>query len=173
MFRLQTTRSACTIGLSLALGAGAAQADCKALIAALEKAEREERIAQYDVDAPNQPLNMAPLFVRIGKVGYTNTQDGKFDVRETGTANPMLAGLKRGVQDGKIQCEGAGSGAVRAATADKIRYTDPATGMRTGVTTVWIDRRSGLPAYHEFSKLGPGGIAWTYGDAVTAPVARR
>jgi len=38
---------------------------------------------------------------------------------------------------------------------------------------MWIDKRSGLPAYHEIDGLGPGGYAWVFGEVVKDPAIKK
>jgi hypothetical protein len=59
-----------------AFSAAVAQANCDAVINALEKAQAQPRLAQYSVDSREQPLTGQPMLVRIGTAEYTSYEVG-------------------------------------------------------------------------------------------------
>jgi hypothetical protein len=148
--------------------AGGATADCRLLLDALDKADRQPRVAQYDIETRDAPLTGDPFLVRIGKVVWVGAER-----TETDGVNPILKSLRRNVADGTARCEGAGTDTFRGAAVVKIRFDNPMAPARYNPTTMWIDRRSGLPVYHELNGLGPGGYAWVFGDSVRDPAATK
>jgi hypothetical protein len=159
---------AAVILVALASAADAAPADCRLLLDALDNADRQPRVAQYDIETHDQPLTGDPFLVRIGTVVWVNAER-----TETDGTNPILRALARTVADGTARCEPAGTGTFRGAAVVKIRFDNPMAPARYNPTTMWIDRRRGLPVYHEVNGLGPGGYAWVFGDSVKDPAARQ
>lgn len=159
---------------ALLLPAQAAFASCERLLDALEKADRQERVAQYDIDSRDQPLTGKPMIVRIGKVMYDGSPAGPaFEAHGTGGTNPVLAALRKAGATGKAKCEAAGTDTYRGAATEKIRFDNPLAPARFNPTVMWIAKASGLPVYHELNDLGPGGFAWVYGAAVKDPVVAK
>jgi hypothetical protein len=153
--------------MALAPVAGAGPADCRLLLDALDKADRQPRVAQYDVETRDQPLQGTPFLVRIGKVVWVESQRS-----ETDGTNPVLAALRRNVAAGSAKCEPAGSDTYRGTAVVKVRFDNPVAPKQYNPTTMWIDAKTGLPVYHELAGLGPGGFAWIYGDAVKEPAGQ-
>jgi hypothetical protein len=153
--------------------AGMAHANCADLISALERADREPRMAQLDLEKRDQPIATAkPVLVRIGKVHYDGFGSDLERVDSDGS-NPVLAQLRRGHKAGTARCESAGADTWRGAAVSKIRFDNPLAPKSVNPTLFWIARSSGLPVYHEIATLGPGGYAWVYGDAVKSPVTKK
>lgn len=151
-----------------------ASANCDRLLDALEKADKQDRVAQYDIDSRDQPLTGKPMFVRIGKVMYDGSSTGDaFEAHPVNGPNPILNALRKSQQSGKLKCESLGSEPYRGAAAEKFRFDNPAAPAKFNPTTMWIAKSTGLPVYHEMNDLGPGGFAWTYGAAVKEPVVRK
>jgi hypothetical protein len=156
------------------LCAHAAHANCDRLVDALDKADKQERVAQYDVESRDQPLTGKPMIVRIGKVMYDGSLAGNvFEAHPFNGSNPILAALRKSQQSGKLKCESLGSDSFRGAPAEKFRFDNPAAPAKFNPTTMWIAKSTGLPVYHEMNGLGPGGFAWTYGAAVKDPVVKK
>lgn len=149
-----------------------ASANCAPVLAALEKADREPRVAQYDIDSRDQPLTGKPVIVRIGKVVYDGF-GGDYERNDTDGTNPVLALLRRADQSGKARCEALGSDSWRGTPATKLRFDNPLAPKSVNPTTLWVGRTSGLPLYHEIGNLGPGGFAWVYGNAVKEPAIKK
>jgi hypothetical protein len=164
-----------TLKLALAAFAGAsiahtAQANCDRVFDALEKADKQERVAQYDLETRDQPLTGKPMSVRIGKVVYDGSFAGDmFEAHQTTGVNPVLRALYKARQEGKMKCESAGSENYRGLATDKVRFDNPLLPAKYNPMTLWIAKSNGLPVYHEVRDLGPGGFAWVYGDAVKTP----
>lgn len=154
-------------GCAALLPTHAAWAGCASLLAALEKADAQPRMAMVDVDSPDQAPTAKPEFMRIDKTVYTQMAGGWHTSPATG--NSLTTQIRAGQTEGNGDCQSAGSGTVRGVAADKVRFDRPSGQRSTGAATIWIDRKSGLPLYHEFAKLSPGGFAWTYGAAVALP----
>ncbi len=152
---------------------GAAHADCTELIAALDKADREARVAVLDLHTRDQPLTGRPAYVRIGKVRYDGSDGATYRRREGGGANPMHTTLQRAQQNGTAKCSAAGTDTWRGKPATKIRFDNPFVPKSMNPTTFWIARGSGLPVYHEIPAAGRGGYAWIYGEAVKEPAAAK
>ena len=144
--------------------ADVAYAQCAAAIEALETADRQERLAQYNVENREQALTRQPFLVRIGKVVYTGSERS-----ETSGTNPILASLRDAEKQGKAKCEAGGDDMYRGAAVSKIRYYNPTVPKAMNPMTLWISKSSGLPVYHEVPGLGTGGYAWIYGAAVKEP----
>lgn len=160
--------------IAAAAVAPAAYANCDRLFEALERADKQQRLAMYDVDSRDQPLTGKPMTVRIGNMTYDGSIAGNaFEAHQTNGANPVLAALRKAKQAGKLKCEAAGSDSYRGAAAEKIKFDNPMLPARMNPMTIWIARGNGLPVYHEVNDLGPGGFAWTYGDAVKDPVMKK
>ncbi len=159
-----------------AFGANMAHANCGPLIEALEKAQKQERLAQYSLDSREQPLPGNPMVVRIGKFEYMSLEIGgrhsHYERHESGGGNPILSALKRAAKDGTARCEGTASETLRGIATARIRFDNPAAPKSMNPTTMWIDKRNGLPAYHEINGLD-GGFAWVYGDAVKEPSVKK
>lgn len=152
--------------------AGPAWADCSELLKALEKADRQPRLAQYDIDSRDQPLTGKPVFVRVGKVIYDGF-GGDYERHESGAANPVIDALRREQKAGVSRCQPAGSDDWRGAAVTKVRFDNPMAPKSMNPTVFWIARSSGLPVYQEITGLGPGGYAWVYGDTVKEPVVKK
>jgi hypothetical protein len=149
-------------------GASLAYANCSPVAEALDKAARQDRLAQYDVDHPEQTPSGRALVIRIGKTTWVDAA-GTYDRSDSADADRMVSVLKKHLQDGKVQCEAAGNGTYAGQAAAKYRFESPMGGSSLGKVTFWVGKKSGLPLYHEFEKLGPGGFAWVYGNAVKEP----
>jgi hypothetical protein len=169
MNRLVIAVLAGTAGL---LAAGIAHANCAPVVDALEKASRQARLAQYDIDSRDQPLTGKPVLVRIGKVLYDGF-GGDYERTEIDGADPMLQALRRAVREGRARCETAGTDTWRGAAATRVRFDNPMAPKQYNPTTMWIAKSTGLPVYHEINGLGPGGFAWVYGDAVSEPAVKK
>jgi len=156
------------------IAAGSAHANCSALFDALEKADKQTRFAQYDLDSRDQPLTGRPVLVRIGKLLYEGF-GGDYERHELDakSSNPMLAVMRRADQQGKARCEAAGTDTWRGTAVTKVRFDNPMSTKQFNPTTLWIAKSTGLPVYHEINGLGPGGFAWVYGDAVKEPVFKK
>jgi hypothetical protein len=154
-------------GCAALLPVHAAWANCAALLAALDKADAQPRMAMVDVDSPDRAPTAKPEFMRIDKTVYTPMAGGWHTSQATG--NSLATQIRAAQTQASGDCQSAGSGAVRGAPVDKVRFDSPSRQNSTGAATIWIDRKSGLPVYHEFAKLSGGGFAWTYGAAVALP----
>lgn len=162
------------VAATCALAAHAAHASCDKLFDALEKADKQERSALYDIDSPDQPLTGKPITVRIGKMMYDGSPTGPaFEEHSTDGVNPILVALRKMKQGGKLKCDAAGSGSYRGMTTDKIKFENPLLPAKFNPMTIWIAQTNGLPVYHELNDLGPGGFAWVYGSAVKDPPVRK
>jgi len=152
--------------LALVFGASA-RANCATVLDALDKAWQQDRLAQFDIDALDAPLTGKPFLVRINKEVWVNNGSG-FDRTGDPRQNPMASSLRSDAAKGKVDCESLGSATYRGQPATKYRITGSIGSKSTGRPTLWIGK-AGLPLYHEFELLGPGGFAWVYGDAVKEP----
>jgi hypothetical protein len=147
-----------------------AHANCAPVLDALDKAWTQDRIAQYDIDRPDQPLTGRPFMVRINKDMWIDNYAGGYTHNRIAAQNPMAEALKRATEKGAAPCESFGNGVYRGQAAAKYRVGSNLVGSGvTGKVILWINKSSGLPLYHEFEQLGPGGFAWIYGDAVKEP----
>jgi hypothetical protein len=154
--------------------AHAARANCDRLFEALDKADKQERVAQFDIDSRDQPLTGKPMTVRIGKVMYDGSPAGNaFEAHQTDGTNPILAALRKMKQSGKARCDTAGSDTYRGLATEKIKFDNPLLPARVNPMTIWVAKDSGLPVYHELNDLGPGGFAWVYGSSVKDPVVKK
>jgi hypothetical protein len=152
-----------------ATSAASARADCSALLAALEKADREPRFALYDLESREQPLTGKPVLVRIGKVVFDGF-GGDYERHDTDGTNPVLAQLRKAQRAGTARCAAAGTDTWRQGVAvNKIEFDNPLAPKSANPTTFWVSRVSGLPVYHEIANLGPGGYGWQFGEAVKEP----
>jgi hypothetical protein len=148
-----------------------ASANCNAVIDAAEKAQKQERLAQYEVASRNDAPQGQPMLVRIGRSEYTSySVGGRFShyERHDSAGNPILGALKRSSPG---RCESADD-TYRGTAALKVRFDNPAAPQWMNPNTVWIDKRSGLPVYHEINGVD-GGFAWVYGDTVKEPPVRK
>lgn len=149
-----------------------ASANCATtVLEALEKAWQQARLAQFDIDTPEQPLTGKPVLVRIDKAVWTNF-DGSGYTRLDLSRNPMATDLRGFIDKGTARCETLVTVTYRGQNTTKYRVEGSLGGTLGGRTIVWIGKSNGLPAYHEFDKLSPGGFAWVYGDAVKEPAKK-
>lgn len=148
-------------------------ANCAPAIEAFEKAWSLDRLAQYDIESPDQPLTGRPFVVRIGRTVWTDMGD-YFNRNDNATGgNPMVQNLKTRTASGEAKCSPAGAGLYRGEAAVKYRIEGAiGSGSTTGPIILWVSKSRGLPLYHEFEKLQPGGYAWVYGDSVKPPAGR-
>ena len=149
--------------------AGAAQANCKPLLDAMDKLGKQSRVASYDVENPEQRLAGEPDMVLVGKVVYDRSS-GRWERMETDGIHPMVAEMRQKERSGGMQCVNVGSGPYRGATVTKIRVENPSVQKKSRLVHIfWIDQASGLPVYQ--TAVGhPGGSAIVYGEAVKVPV---
>jgi hypothetical protein len=159
-------RSVCLLTVAIVWCADPAYAQCAAAIDALDKADKQVRLAQYDVASREQPVTGKPFLVRIGKVVTMGSE------RTEMTSNPILVSMREAQKAGKAKCEAAGSDMYRGTAVNKIRYYNPSAPKDMNPMTLWISKATGLPVFHELAGLGPGGYAWVYGDAVTDPAGK-
>ena len=149
--------------------AGAAQANCKPLLDAMDKLGKQARVASYEVEHPEQRLAGEPEIVMIGKVVY-DRMSGRWERNETDGVHPIVAQMRQQERAGGMQCVNIGSGPYRGSTVTKIRVENPSVQKKSRLAHIfWIDQASGLPLYQE--AVGhKGGSAIVYGDAVKTPV---
>jgi hypothetical protein len=144
--------------------AGEPRSACGALVAALERARAEPRVAQFLVDAADAPLAAEPVTFRIGDVVHESS-DGFNDARRPGGRDPLVLALRAAMQDGSAHCEIVGSDTYRGAPVTRIRFVNPQVAAPYNPTTILIAQDSGLPVYHTYVGIGSRGFAWMYGDA--------
>lgn len=149
-------------GLSMHLGA---HANCTPILNALDKAWQQQRLAQYDVESREQPLGDKPMLVRINKVVWMS-MGAAYERSGEPSQNPMASTLRSDAANGAAKCEALDTASYRGQSAKKYRVDGSLGSQSLGRVTLWISAATGLPVFHEFEKLGPGGFAWTYGDAV-------
>lgn len=144
-------------------------ANCNPVIDALERSLKQERIAQFDVDSPEQPLTGRPMMVKIGKRIWVDAGGSGYDQSTDTGSNPILNALKRDAAKGTAKCDPVGSASYRGQAVDKYRIDGSVGSSITGRMIMWVGTPGGLPLFHELEKIGPGGFAWVYGDAVKEP----
>ena len=149
-----------------------AQANCGPLLEAIDKAWKQERIAQYDIDSPDQPLSGLPQVVRVGKWIWSKGASDQLQRFPHAERNVMVEALRSDVAKGTAKCEALPDGTYRGQAVRRYRLAGNVGSDLTGRTVYSISRASGLPLYHEMEKLGPGGFAWVYGDAVKEPAVK-
>lgn len=164
-----------TVLAVLAMCAGTAHAaSCAELVAALDKAWQQKRLAQYEVQSRDQAPTGRPFVVRIGRTLYDGSSGVDYTRIEVGDGDDLLNMLKRDEKSGAAQCEAAGKDRYRDGAVTKLNYTAQVMRNVTMVYTFWIAAASGLPVYHEVNgKFGKGAFAWTYGDTVKEPAAKK
>ncbi len=178
----------CLAGLACSLAASVSAADCGPVVAAFEKAGKQQRIATYEVEGPNATPVLGPgAVIRIGKSMWVDAGNGGLDRYDVDFPDLAMAQMIREAErSGKTRCEAAGSGSYRGAAVTKYRYQNPraarlpdevlkrlkTTQQDLARVTLWVDTSTGLPAYQEVYAPGPKGNAWVYGDAVKAPGGR-
>jgi len=149
-----------------------ARAECERLFEALDKADRQDRVAQYLVEGRDQPLPAKPLTVRIGKVVYDGSLPGNtFEPHQTDGVNPILRALRKAKQEGKVKCEPAGSDVYRGQAVEKFRFDNPLMPAQYNPTIVWVAKNTDMPILHEVHDFG--GFVWAYGSAVKDPVVKK
>lgn len=164
-------RSSWFASVAMTVLAPCASANCNALVEALEKAQSQERLAQYEVAGRSVAPQGQPRLVRIGKseyMGYSVGDRISHYERHDSTGNPILRALKRSPQ---ARCASTDD-TYRGTATLKVQFDNPAAPPSMNPNTVWIDKRSGLPVYHEVNGVD-GGFAWAYGDAVKEPPAKK
>jgi hypothetical protein len=172
----------------LALGAtvlplGAAQADCKPVIAAYGKADATKRFAIYEVDSLDQAPKGEPMFVTIGDVKYSehDVQKGPLNIVKDGyTKGGASAGfeansLRTDEQKGKMKCAPIADrkiGSEAAAGYHVGSANGGGNGLDPGAYDIWISRATGLPLVYS-PYPDSGGFRYVYGDQVVAPAASK
>jgi len=151
------------------MSAHAAQAsNCAQVIAAIRNADTQQRFAQYIVSSPDRSMTGEPMVIRVDGTMYTNI--GPNWQSDPAGPNPVLGRIQAAESHGTGKCQSAGPGMVRGMAVEKVRYNGPLIGSSAGSYTLWVDKASGLPLYHETSALPvAGGIAWKYGSSVQPP----
>lgn len=157
------------LGALLFVVSMATQANCTPAIDALNKAWKQDRIAQYSIRQSDEPLTGQPFLVRIGKFVWTPGVGSALDRHPDPGSNPMVDRLQRDVAKGTAKCEPLGNATYRNQVAVRYRLEGTLGGNATGPLTLWIGASNGLPIYHQFEKLGLGGFAWIYGESVKEP----
>ncbi|MEO5922721.1 MAG: hypothetical protein ABIR70_02740 [Bryobacteraceae bacterium] len=150
----------------------AAVADCAAPLAALAKSWQQPRLAQYEMDKPEQPLPKQAAMIRIGKTIWNDLiGSGRFTRFDDGPSEDTFTlSMKRQATKGPLNCELLGNATYRGQPVVKYKL-DPSTGTNTlGRVTLWVSKTSGLAVYQEYEK--GGGYAWVYGDAVKEPTGK-
>jgi hypothetical protein len=138
------------------------------MISAIQKAASQPRFAQYFVSGPDAAMTGNADVILVEGTAYTYIGPNYHSSAAGG--NPVLDTIKAAESQGTGKCESAGTGKVRGASVDKIRYTGPLMGKTEGGYTVWVEKSTGLPLYHEDTLLPiGGGVAWKYGNGVQAP----
>lgn len=149
------------------LAAGAAQANCKPLLDALNRAAQQSRFAVYEVQSPEQPLSGVPDFVIVGTVSYVRS--GKeWERMEIGDLGGHWAHLHKELARGELICKTEGTGQYRGALVIKLAVMRPKASKEP--SQIFIDQRSGLPVYEGTTD---DGFAVVYGDAVKVPKVKR
>ena len=149
------------------LVAGAAQANCKPLLDALNKAAQQSRFGVYEVQSPEQALGAEPDVVIVGTVSYVRS--GKeWERIEIGDLGGHWAQLRKELAGGELNCKTEGTGRYRGATVTKLAVTRAKASEEP--SRIFIDQRSGLPVYEGASD---GGFAVVYGDVVKEPKVKK
>lgn len=168
MPRTRSSLTLSTVFCAALLPAHAAWAGCTEVIAAIQKADAQPRFAQYFVNSPDEAMTGDPMVVRVDGLMYTPGMSSW--QADPVSPNPVLATIKTAEGKGTGKCQPAGAGKVRGTVVDKFSYTGPLMGTIAGTYTLWVDKASGLPLYHETTLVRiAGGVAWKYGNAVQAP----
>jgi hypothetical protein len=149
------------------LVAGAAQANCKPLLDALNKTAQQPRFAVYEVETPEQALGVEPDVVIIGTVSYTRS--GKdWERMEIGGLGGHWARLRKELATGELNCKTDGTGRYRGTVVTKLTVTRAKVSEEPN--QIYIDQRSGLPVYEGAID---GGFVVVYGDAVKEPKVKK
>ncbi len=149
------------------LVAGAAQANCKPLLDALNKAVQQSRFGVYEVQSSEQALSGEPHVVIVGTVSYVRS--GKeWERIEIGDLGGHWAHLRKELAGGELNCKTAGTGRYGGAPVTKLTVTRPKASEES--SQIFIDQRSGLPVYEGTTD---GGFAVVYGDAVKEPTVKK
>jgi hypothetical protein len=149
------------------LVAGAAQADCKPLVDAVNKTVQQSRFGVYEVQNPEQALGAEPDVVMIGTVSYVRS--GKeWERIEAGGLGGHWARLRKELAGGELNCKTTGTGRYRGTVVTKFTVTRAKAAEEPNY--IFIDQRSGLPVYEG---TNDGGFAVVYGDAVKEPKVKK
>lgn len=157
-----------------ALIAGAASADCSEPIEALERAQREARVAQLLVDATGHPQGTEPVTLRIGDTIYEDFDGIEYRTRRADPLQAVTEQLRRDPQ--AAQCERLGEETFAGLDVVRFRFVVADIDRSSNPVTLLVARASGLPIYHTYAGFGARGFVWVYGDAVREPpsvLARR
>jgi hypothetical protein len=176
----------------LAMAMAARAGDCKPVLDALEKVNAQERFGTYEVeDDKSSPTPNGDYSVKIGKRtwqsvgGQTFSSDGT-DADEHDIKAQMLK--KQADAMNKVGCESLGTGTYRGTAVMRYRYPNlmnqrpmPAEYLKQRglneqqlkTILVYLDQKTGLPAYQEMYMATGIRMAHTYayGDAVKEPAA--
>ena len=173
-----TSRAFLAAGFGAAF-AGAAHADCAAVIAAYTKADATHRFALFEVDSLAEAPKGDPLIVNIGQASFTQEyvrkgplQFVKGGYRKGGYAEGSEAGsLKSREQKHEVRCEPLGERKIgtEPAIGYQIRSDSAANQADPTAIHLWVSRSSGLPIFHGMGSDG-GGFRWVFGPGVTEPV---
>lgn len=149
------------------LVAGAAQANCKPLLDALNKAAQQSRFGLYEVQSPEQVLSREADVVIVGTVGYVRSGE-EWERTEIGDLGGHWADLRKELAAGELHCKTEGTGRYRDALVTKLTVSRPKASKEP--SRIFIDQRSGLPVYEGTTD---GGFAVVYGDAVKEPNVKK
>lgn len=157
-----------------------AHADCKPVIAAYTAADATKRFALFEVDSLAQAPKGEPFMVTLGDARYTENQvrKGSFQIVKDGyKKGPFTPGFEaNSVRDdekkGKLRCEPLADRKVgnETWTGYQIRNNDKGSEPDPYATHLWVNRATGLPAWHGQGS-DDGGYRWVYGAQVVAPTA--
>lgn len=166
----------------VALPVGAAWADCKPVIAAYSAADATRHFALYNVDSMTQPPKGEPIRVVIGETDYleNDVRKGALEIVKDGYKKlPFVPGFEaKSVRDdetkGRVRCESLGERKVGAEVliGYEVRSNDKGNAPDPYANDLWVNKRTGLPAWYGMGSDGEG-FRWVYGAQAIAPPANQ
>jgi hypothetical protein len=144
-----------------------AHADCPDLVAALQHARGQSRVAQLLVDDAGHPDGTDPVTLRIDGMIYEHFDGLRYATRGAPAADALAAALGRAPF--AARCEREGSGTHAGVEVIRFRFVHPDLGPEHNPVEILVARASSLPVYHTYPGLGSRGFAWIYGDLVRDP----
>jgi len=163
-----------------ALPVGVAWADCRPVIAAYSAADATRHFALYNVDSMTQAPKGEPIRVVVGDTDYleNDVRKGALEIVKDGYKKlPFVPGFEAksvrvDEERGRVRCEPLGERTVGADVliGYEVRSNNKGNVPDPYANDLWVNKRTGLPAWYGMGSDGEG-FRWVYGVQAVAPTA--